>query len=173
MPSRRQLLATFGAGVLAGCASADATAGTVARKRITVAVPQRVGDPVETSVALLAFEPDRGLVHGEYDPEYAGGAVDGATLSVLPELHDRLTDRFPVVQYGADVVPDDGETPANGVVGRRAFDTLSLGGTATVETYTGDDGYGRLRLLETSPREREPSTVTVGEFDLDERVEGT
>ena len=69
MPFRHQVPAVAGAaafGSLAGY-SADGTTGSVARKRTTVVVPQQVGDPVSASVALLGFEPDRRLVHGEYD----------------------------------------------------------------------------------------------------------
>ena len=175
MPSRRQLLAALGTtavGALSGCTSPDATTGVVSRKRVTVAVPRRGDRPVETSVALLAFEPDRGLVHGEYDPEYVDAAVDGGTLTVPERVPDRLTDRFVAVRYSANVVPTDGATPANGVVGRPAFNDLPLGGTATVGTYVGEDGYGRLALRGTTPRESDPSELTVGTFDLDERAAG-
>ena len=175
MPSRRGLLAALGtgaAGVVAGCTGTDTTTGLVSRKWITAAVPRRGAEPMDASVALLAFEPDRGLVHGEYDPAYVDAAVDGGTLSVPEGVHDRLTDRFAAVRYSANVVPTDGTTPANGVLGRRAFNRLSLGGTATVGTYVGDDGYGRLRVRETTPREGDPSEVTVGTFDLAERVDG-
>jgi len=174
MPSRRRLLSALGPaalGLVAGCAAAETTTGTVSRKRVTVAVPRQVGDAVEASVALLAFEPDRGLVHGEYDPEHAGAAVAEGTLAVSASLHERLADRFAAVRYGVDVVPGDGGTPANGLVTRGAFDRLPLGGTATVETHTGDDGSGRLRVQTVAPPERAPSAVTVSQFDLDERVD--
>ena len=172
MPSRRRLLAALGTaagGAVAGCAALDATTGVVSRKRVTVAVPRPGDRPEDASVALLAVEPERGLVHGEYDPEYVDAAVEKGTLSVPERVHDRLTDRFAAVRYSVNVVPEDG-TPANGVVGRRAFNRLSLGGTATVRTSVGADGYGRLRIGRTTPPEDDPSEVTVNTFDLDGRV---
>jgi len=172
MPSRRQLLATLGAtaalGSLAGCTSADATTGTVARKRITVGVPQRTGDPVDASVALLAFEPDRRLVHGEYDPDYVGGVDDGS-LSVTAATHDRLADRFVSGRYAVNVVPADGR-PANGRVEREAFNALTVGGTTTVSPYV-DDGVGHLDVREATPPDRVPAEVTIGQFELDERLD--
>ena len=173
MPFRRRVLAVLGAtavGALAGCSAFDATSGLVARKDVTVAVPQDVGEPVDTPVAFLAFEPDRRLVHGEY-AEVAGAAVDGATISVSERLHERLSDRFATVRYTTNVVPEDGSKPANGVVTRRDFNALSVGGTATVESYFGDDGWGRLRLHETTPRGIEPSEITVGRYDLNARLD--
>ena len=172
MPSRRRLLAMLGAtsvGGLAGCTSSRATTGFVARKDVTVAVPQQVGEPVDTTVAFLAFEPDSRLVHGEY-ARTASAAVEGATVSVSERLHDRLSDRFASVRYTTNIVPEDGSEPANGVVTRRDFNEVSVGGTATVESYFGDEGLGRLRLHETTAREREPAEITVSPYDLAARL---
>ncbi|MFC7141466.1 hypothetical protein ACFQMA_16705 [Halosimplex aquaticum] len=174
MSSRRQFLAAFGttaAASVAGCSGGGSTAGTVARKDVTVAVPQQVGDPVEASVALLGFEPDRSLVHGEYDPEHAGAAVDGATLSVSEQTHDALADAFASVRYSVNVVPEDGTEPVNGVVTREDFGALTVGGRATVDPRRGEDGLGRVGVRETTPRESDPTTVTVSRFDLDERLD--
>lgn len=173
MPSRRRLLAALGttvAGALAGCSVADTATGVVARKDVTVAVPRDVGEPVDTTVAFLAFEPDSRLVHGEY-ARIAGAAVGGATISVSEGLHERLADRFATVRYTANVVPEDGSKPASGVVDRRAFNDLSVGGTATVQSHVGDEGRGRLRLRETTARERDPAEVTVSAFDLEDRLD--
>ncbi|WP_435179248.1 hypothetical protein [Halorussus sp. AFM4] len=174
MPSRRRLLAALGttaAGALAGCSASDATTGVVARKDVTVAVPQDVGDPVDTTVAFLAFESESRLVHGEY-AHVAGAAVDGATIAVSEQLHERLSDRFTAVRYTTDVVPADGSKPADGAVDRWAFNDLSVGGTATVESSVGDAGRGRLRLRETTARERDPAEITVSAYDLEARLDG-
>ncbi|WP_436907799.1 hypothetical protein [Halosimplex marinum] len=175
MPSRRHLLAGLGSavavGALAGCPADGATAGTVARKAVTVAVPRRTGEPVDARAALLGYEPDRRLVHGEYDPDHVAAAVDGATVSVPDDLHETLADAFASVRYGANVVPDDG-TPINGVVSRADFNALAVGGEATVAPYQGEDGVGHASVREAAPRERDPTEVTVATFDLDERLDG-
>jgi hypothetical protein len=170
MPSRRQLLAAFGATLpLAGCATTETTTGTITRKSVTVGVPQRVGDPVDVSVALLAYEPDRGLLHGEYDPEYVAAVVDDGSLSVRQSTHDRLVDRFTSVRYTVNVVPAEGR-PANGVVTREACNGLSLGGTATVAPYV-EKQVGHLDVREAAPPADAPDEVTIGQFDLDERAD--
>ncbi|WP_436926010.1 hypothetical protein [Halosimplex amylolyticum] len=173
MPSRRRLLAgvgTVATGLIAGCSADPTTSGVVARKRVTVAVPRRVGEPVETALALLAFEPDRDLIHGEYDPEHVDGAVERGTLSVAAAAHERLSDEFVSVRYSVNVVPEDGETPANGVVDRETFDALSVGGTARVATTT-EDGVGRIDVRERTPRDGDPAEITVSQFDVDERTD--
>jgi len=173
MPSRRSVLAALGAtvtvGSLAGCASTDSTTGTVSRKSLTVGVPRRDGDPLDASVAFLAFEPDRRLIHGEYDPTHAGAAVDrDGTLSVPRPIHDRLNDRFASVRYAVNVVPADGR-PANGLVTREACNALTLGGTATVAPSL-VDGVGHLDVRAATPPDRDPEAVTINQFDLDNRL---
>jgi len=172
MPSRRRVLAGIGTvagGTFAGCPSDAATTGTVTRKDVTVAVPRQTGEPVDASVALFGYEPDRRLVHGEYDPDYAGDAVDEATLSAPEAVHETLSNEFSAVSYAVNLVPDEG-APVNGVVSREDFDALTVGATATVEPYRGTDGLGRARVRDAEPRERDPMTVTISEFDLGERV---
>ena len=170
MPSRRQLLAALGPTLpLAGCAGTETTTGTVTRKSITVGVPQRVGDPVDASVAVLAFEPDRGLLHGEYDPAYVASAVDDGSLSVPGSIHDRLDDRFASVRYTVNVVPAEG-TPVTGVVTREACNALSLGGTATVAPYV-EHRAGHLDVREAAPPDSAPDDVTISRFDIDERTD--
>ncbi|MFC7046057.1 hypothetical protein ACFQH6_12115 [Halobacteriaceae archaeon GCM10025711] len=157
MPSRRQLLAGLGTaagGALAGCTLFDRTTGIVTRKQVHVEVPRRVGRATKMGVAVLAFEPDRGLLHGEYDPEHADPDVENGALTVSEQLHEELTTRFEGVRFYVNVVPEDGSNPAGGNVDRQAFNALSVGGTATVGTYFGDDRSGRLRLHDTVPRER-------------------
>jgi len=169
MPSRRQLLAAMLASPLAGCATTETTTGTVTRMGVTVGVPQRTGDPIDASVVVLAFEPDRNLVHGEYDPEYVGAAVDDGSLSVSQSIHERLVARFASVRYTVNVVPDDGR-PVNGVVTREACTALPLGGRATVAPYV-DDGVGHLDVREATLPDAAPDEVTVERFDLDDRLD--
>jgi hypothetical protein len=55
-------------------------------------------------------------------------------------------------------------------VSREDFDALTVGGSASVDQYTGDDGVGRVHVRDADPRERDPETVTISEFDLGERL---
>lgn len=173
MAFRRQVLAGLGiavVGVVGGCSGVAGTSGTVARKQITVEVPQSAGDPVDVRLAHVSFETERRLVTGSY-ADVAASVVDGPELSVSDDVHERLSDRFSSVTYSTNVVPEDGATPANGLVSRAAFNRLSIGGSATVERDGGDGDTGRLRVLEATPPEREPVEVTVDSFDFETRVD--
>jgi hypothetical protein len=170
VPARRHVVATLGTAVLgslAGC-TADAVTGRVTRKAVSVAVPRPSAERVETTLALLAFEPDRGLVHSEYDPAHLD-AGDGR-LTVSEPTHGRLQNRFAAVRDLANVVPTEGD-PAGGLVDRAALGNLPLGATATVEPVVGEDRTGHFAVRDVTPRDSTPNRVTVSTFDLDERVD--
>jgi len=171
VPSRRHVVATLGAAVfgsLAGCGTTDAVTGRVTREKVSVAVPRAGADPVDTSVALLALDPSRGLVHGEYDPSSLD--VGDGHFSMADSTHDRLRERFAAVRYLVNVVPAEGD-PAGGLVDRGTFVDLPLAATATVDPFVGEDRVGHLDVRDVTPPEARPDRTTVSTFDLDERVD--
>lgn len=176
MPSRRNVLRGIGPaliGGVAGCLTSQGTTGTVARKQVQVTVPRTVGDPVTASLAVLTFESD-GVVTGEY-ADIVSGVIDNASISVSETVHDRLADRFADVRYYSNIVPDDGSKPANGRVNRDNFNTLSVGGTATVDsvmkTVADGSSSSHLEIQGTTPRETPPTETRVSQYDWHERVD--
>lgn len=170
MVSRRHLLGALGtaaSGLLVGCSGVSpAVTGTVERKKVTVAVPQQTGNPVHTPLALLYYESDENAVHGTYDPGYVDDTIETGDLSVSAETHRVLDDEFESVRYFVNIVPSSGDTPANGLVDRDAFDDLTVGGTASVSTYSGRDGTGHLDVHETEPRSTALSGTAIRQAEI-------
>lgn len=106
-------------------------------------IPKTAGRSVDVTIALLTYERDEQLVTGEY-ADIILGIINGASLSVFDAVSDRLDDRFATVRYYANIVPKDGSSPVNGQFTRVAFNSLSVGGVATVDHR---DETGRQRPL--------------------------
>ena len=177
MPSRRQVLGIVGtafASGLAGCTTSRTTSGVIERKQINVGVPRSSGTPVDVTPVLLTYESDQRLVTGEYADVLREVIGDGS-MSVSDTVHERLTERFAYVHYFTNIVPRDGSQPANGLLPRTAFNTLSIGGTAVVEPYMKpvdvDHSVGYLRLKETSPLDQPPGEVEISQYSWEERVD--
>lgn len=175
MPSRRKIVRGVGpalVGGVAGCLTAQTITGTVAHKRLGVSVQQPVGDPVDRSLAVLTFESD-GVVTGEY-ADVVSEVVEGGSISVPAAVRDRLADRFADVHYYSNLVPDDGSKPIAGRLSREAFNTLSIGGTATVDSSmkTVDQGSSirYLEIHDSTSRRARPTAVSISQYDWDERT---
>lgn len=175
MPSRRKVVRGVGpvfVGAVAGCLSSRTTTGTVAHKRLGVSVQQTVGDPVDTSLAVLTYE-SRGTVTGEY-ADIVSEAVEGASISVPDAVHERLAERFVDVHYYSNIVPDDGSEPTDGRLSREAFNTLTVGGTATVDasmkTVGQDSSISHLEIHDTTSRQAPPAETSISQYDWDERA---
>ena len=112
---------------------------------------------------------------GEY-ADILRGVIEDGSMSVSNAVHERLTERFAYVHYFTNIVPTDGSRPANGLLPRTAFNTLSIGGTAAVDPYMKpvdeDHSVGYLRLEKASPLDQPPEEVTVSQYSWEERVDG-
>ena len=173
MPSRRDYLrgvAGSGLGGLAGCMGYfDRTTGTVFRKTVSVAYPTRDRGPVWTSVAILALGADGRTALAQYDPEYATVDIDAVSLSVSTEQAELMNQRFSGTKYTAGIDPGEGNRGMNRAADRAGFNELHLGGSATVGTYTADDGTGYFRVHATEPPQQNLTIREVSRFDIDER----
>ncbi len=176
VPSRREVLGLIGAASvagLAGCSSGQTTSGTVATKTLTIGVPTDDGTVSDVVAAVLTYEPEERLVTGEY-PDILSGIFQGHSMAVSEQIHERVSGQYSYVHYDTNIVPEDGSEPANGHVSRSVFNTLSIGGTATVDPYMKavdeDHSVGFLRVDTTSPLERAPNETTVNSYSWDGRV---
>lgn len=176
MPARRSVLRGIGSvllGSVAGCATSKTTTGVVAQKKVRVSVPRTVGGPVVASLAVLSFESD-GVVTGQY-ADIVSETVDDASMSVSDSVHNRLANRFPDIRYHANIVPAGDSTPASGLVSRAGFNTLTVGGTATVDakmkTVDEEASVGYLEIQDTQPRETPASETRISQYDWEERAD--
>lgn len=178
MPSRRQVLSGAAAfmGGVAGCtAPQTTTTGVVAQKQLAVSVSRTVGEPVAVSLATLTAE-SNGVVTGEY-ADIVSEVIDGASIVVPDTVHERLTERFLAVRYYANIVPRDGSKPVNGRLSREAFNTLTVGGTAivnsTLKNIDEASSVSYLEIHETTARKSPPTAINVNQYDWDERAPGS
>lgn len=175
--SRRRFLALSAAGGVApltGCSttdrSADTAEGPVWQKKVQVERTE-ADSSVLTDVLRLQFDPDRDEVFGAVDPAYVDGAVDGASVTVSPELHDALTTEFGQVNYRVKLGPvNDAGDHLHARARRTAFNDLPLAGRASVETFwvrvTDDLRVRYVRPTETAPPDRSPATAELDRLDL-------
>lgn len=122
---------------------------------------------------MLTFESD-GVATGEY-ADVVSEAVNDASISVPEPVHARLADRFVDVRYQANIVPEDGSTPANGRHSKEGINALTVGGTAVVDSSTraGDEGaaVSHLEIHDATSREIPPAAIRVSRYDWDERAD--
>ncbi|MWG33076.1 hypothetical protein [Halomarina oriensis] len=177
VPFRREVLRLIGAASvvgLAGCSSGQTTSGTVATKTVTIGVPTDDETVFDVVAAVLTYEPEERLVTGEY-PDILSGIFQSHSMAVTEQVHERVSSQYSYVHYNTNIVPDDGSEPANGRVSRSIFNTLSVGGTATVDPYMKsvdeDHSVGFLRVDSTSPLEQPPNETTVNTYSWEARVD--
>lgn len=177
--SRRRFLSLCAAGgalALAGCQApsssdpveeiVDMSTGLVWGKRIEVELA-RADPPTRTDVLRVLFDRSSGAVYGSYDPAYVDAAVDGASITVSPELHESLTADFGAVNYGIAAGPMDGPGDQLHTQARReAFNALPLAGRATVETFWVQRDEN-LRVLYARPTDTTLPENSLAEVDID------
>ena len=177
VPSRREVLGLIGAASvagLAGCSAGQTTSGVVATKTVTIGVPTDDGTVTDVVAAVLTYEPEKRLLTGEY-PDILSGIFQSHSMGASEQMHERVSNRYSYVHYDTNIVPEDGSDPENGRVPRPVFNTLSVGGTATVDPYMKsvdeDHSVGFLRVDSTSPLERPPSETAVSSYNWEARVD--
>lgn len=189
-PSRRRFLALCAAGssaALAGCQSDspgvettsevpaetdEPPSGLVWQKEISV-VLSRADPSVRTDLLRLKYDRESGNVRGSFDPEYADGVIDGASVTVSESVHDSLTTEFGDVAYRIYVGPVDDDKHLHVRTRRAAFNDFPLAGTATVERSwvreSEDVRVKYARPTDTSVPSESPEEIDVRPFDLGER----
>lgn len=130
-----------------------------------------------TDVLRLTFDREANEVWGQYDPEYVGDSVDGASVSVSENVHNKLQNTFEEVRYAIRLGPvDESGDHLHANAYREGFNQMPLGGEATVELYlvqTGDDlRTGYIRPTSTEPRQQELSNIDITQFSLGDRFDG-
>lgn len=192
--SRRGFLALCASGSVAsltGCSTTDqpnetqrgtttettqSVDGLVWQKKVQVELT-RTEASVLTDVLRLQFDRDRDEVFGAFDPEYVDGAIDDASVTISPELHDTLTTEFGQVNYKLKLGPvNDAGDHLHAQARRPAFNEFSLAGHASVEKFwveaTDDLRVGYVRPKETEPPTQPPSTIDISRFDLGANYDG-
>jgi len=176
-PSRRQVLsvcATGGLVSLTGCStinrSNESVDGLVWQKKVQVELTQPE-ESVLTDILRLQFDRDRDEVFGAFDPEYADGAIDDASVAISSELYDTLRTEFGQVNFKVKLGPvNDAGDHLHAQANRTAFNELPLAGHASVEKFwveeTDDLRVGYVRPKETEPPSQQPSTGNISRFNL-------
>jgi len=181
--SRRRFLslcATGGFASLTGCSTVDrsneSVDGLVWQKKVQVELTQ-TEESVLTDILRLQFDRDRDEVFGAFDPEYVGGAIDDASVTISSELHDTLTTEFGQVNYKIKLGPVNAAGDhLHAQAHRTAFNELPLAGHASVEKFwveeTDDLRVGYVRPKETEPPSQPPSTGNISRFKLGANYDG-
>lgn len=156
--------------------STQSTDGLVWQKKVQVELTG-ADSSVLADLLRVQFDRDRDEVFGMFDPEYVGGAVDGASVAISADLHDTLTNEFGGVNYKIKMGPvNDAGDHLHAQARRTVFNELPLAGHVSVEKFwveaTDDLRVRYVRPIETDPPTDPPTTVDVDRFDLGADYDG-